>query len=267
MKRQTPVALEDATTTALARYQREIDSLDTHTKRSAKAKAIWPSRKQNRPFDDVKAKLIQMCPGARRCGYCEDSYADEIEHIWPKDIFPDRTFVWGNYLYSCGPCNGPKNNRFAVFSGNPRTKLDLIPDTIPATGPPPGDPLLVNPRSEDPLQYLFLDIQDSFAFDPYADDENSEEYQRADYTIEILKLNQRDALITARKNAYGNYRARLTEYITKRDGRAPQAELDSLILGIQEEAHPTVWEEMKRQQATIPELKALFDQTPEALNW
>ena len=47
--------------------------------------------------------------------YCEDSVGDEVEHHRPKNLYPDHTFLWDNYLYACGPCNGPKNNRFAVF--------------------------------------------------------------------------------------------------------------------------------------------------------
>lgn len=36
-------------------------------------------------FADVRRVLDEMCSGPRRCGYCEDSCADEIEHIRPKD--------------------------------------------------------------------------------------------------------------------------------------------------------------------------------------
>lgn len=83
----------------------------------------------------------------------------------------------------------------------------------------------------------------------------------------MLKLNSRDVLIEARENAYANYRARLREYIIQRDaGAAPEA-LDELISNIQTEHHPTVWKEMQRQHAGIPELHALFQQAPEALEW
>lgn len=33
----------------------------------------------------------------------------------PKNMYPEKVFVWSNYLFSCGLCNGPKNNQFAVF--------------------------------------------------------------------------------------------------------------------------------------------------------
>ncbi len=31
--------------------------------------------------------------------------------------------------------------------------------------------------------------------------------------------------------------------------------------------HPTVWAEMKRQRSLLPELRALFQAAPEALEW
>ena len=51
-------------------------------------------------------------PGARRCGYCEDSDGDEIEHIKPRDLYPEKTFAWENYLLACGQCNRSKSSRF-----------------------------------------------------------------------------------------------------------------------------------------------------------
>jgi hypothetical protein len=87
------------------------------------------------------------------------------------------------------------------------------------------------------------------------------------YTIEILRLNDRDILPATRAEAYFSYRARLLEYITKRDAGAPQTELKKLISALQKMGHPTVWAEMKRQHELIPELGELFIKAPEALDW
>ncbi len=99
-------------------YQGEVDAEPTYPKQVAAADTLFSSRNRcsNRTFKVVRAKLFEMCGGVRRCGYCEDSMADEVEHIWPKSLYPERVFSWQNYLYACGPCNGPKNNDFKVFA-------------------------------------------------------------------------------------------------------------------------------------------------------
>ena len=33
-----------------------------------------------------------MCAGAKRCMYCEDSAADEVEHHLPKNLYPEFVF-------------------------------------------------------------------------------------------------------------------------------------------------------------------------------
>lgn len=260
--------LSDATLAALANYQQEVDGAGAYAEQVAKAKDIWGARRRNRPFDEVKNVLTEMCSGARRCGYCEDSMADEVEHIWPKDLYPDRTFVWENYLYACGPCNGPKNNRFAILpDANPTQKKELShPDAGPVP-PPTGRPVLIDPRIEDPLQFLWLDVTGTFAFTPVEDDESTISWKRADYTIDVLNLNRRDALIEARRNAYGSYRSRLFEYVTRMENNEDEAQLQAIEQEIKREGHPTVWREMKRQQVFISELKDLFDRAPQTLNW
>ena len=90
--------------------------------------------------------------------------------------------------------------------------------------------------------------------------------ERAEYTIEVLKLN-RDILLEARREAYGAYRARLVEYRGLRDNGAGEAALDILREAITTSMHPTVWREMQRQQAVINGLRVLFLDVPEALTW
>ncbi|MEZ4773325.1 MAG: aminoglycoside phosphotransferase [Bacteroidia bacterium] len=270
MTRLFPQSLSKTCNQALSSYQAEIDRLTLYEDRIEKARQIWPHRKQNNPFEEVKEKLAAMCSGARRCHYCEDSYADEIEHFFPKVIFPEKTFVWNNFLLACGPCNSPKSNKFAIFEKESREQLNLTSQyslkKVRKQPPPIGDPVLINPRNENPLDFLFLDINDSFMFTEIEEDEESEAYQRAYYTIQILKLNIRDDLVRARKSAYGNYKARLREYIIERN-LAQSSKTAELIQNIQQELHPTVWAEMKRQHNHIPELNELFSTAPEALSW
>ena len=197
--------------------------------------------------------------------YCEDSCADEVEHIQPKDLYPDVVFAWSNYLYSCGPCNGGKNNKYALIAAND----DLLDITRkrnqPIIRPPLGDHALINPRLEDPMLLLAIDLRDTFNFVPFPAI-STRQQRRAQFTIDVLELN-RDILPPARKDAYGSFRARLREYISLRDNGSSPNDLETLVMSLKRLQHPTVWHEMKRQHNLIPELKKLFTQAPEALGW
>jgi len=194
--------------------------------------------------------------------YCEDSAADEVEHHHPKNFYPEYTFVWPNYLYSCGPCNGQKNNRFAVFKRGLVFELTNQPGT-----PIAGEAVLLHPRTENPLDYLTLDIAGDTFFiqpDPSAP---PRAFSRADYTIKILRLNDRDFLPVARREAYESYKCRVEIYRRRRDEGDKAASLESLVRAIRRMQHPTVWYEMRRQRSLIPELTQLFAEVPEALAW
>jgi len=257
--------------------QDKVDILGTFEARAEKAKKLFEQRnkKGNRTFDKVKETLTKMCSGAERCVYCEDSKCDEVEHIFPKDLYPEKCFTWDNYVYACGPCNGPKNNQFAIFRQSDGAFQIVNPSHREASiEPPPGDAVLLNPRMEDPLAYCILDLASTFKFVITANPA-SREYRRADYTFNtVLRLNdQREYLRQARKSAFSMYKARLFEYTVKKGNGAEPAQLEKMIDGIKKEAHPTVWKEMQRQHKMgilkkfNQEIANLFDASPEALDW
>ncbi|MDM8562067.1 hypothetical protein QUF54_01800 [Candidatus Marithioploca araucensis] len=132
--------------------------------------------------------------------------------------------------------------------------------------PLPGSPVLIDPRCENPLDYMALDLLGTFWFVPIAD-EGTQNYQRAEYTIDILRLNYRDVLVEARHNAFDSYKARLYEYQNRKTNGADRNELNRLIKSLKKMHHPTVWAEMKRQYTSHDELKRLFQNIPEALSW
>jgi uncharacterized protein (TIGR02646 family) len=200
-------------------YQDEIDVLETFKLRSNKAKDIFSSRNKigNAVFDAVKIKLTEMCSGARRCVYCEDSVADEVEHIHPKDLYPNFCFQWDNYVYACGNCNGPKNNKFAIFRKDNGNFQEVNPPrgTI-ATEPTAGSDALINPRIEDPLDFCMLDLSSTFKF-VVIKKPGSIDAHKADYTFNtVLRLNEREFLRKARENAYTNYKSRLGYYTSEK---------------------------------------------------
>jgi uncharacterized protein (TIGR02646 family) len=72
-----------------------------------------------------------------RCFYCEDSRGNDIDHFWPKSVYPNKCFRWDNFLLACSSCNGCKGNQFPLDGA--------------------GLPLLIDPTVEDPWDFLFLE--------------------------------------------------------------------------------------------------------------
>ena len=107
--------LDAETLRRLRGYQAEVDAACTYAEEVEAGKILYDRYSGNVVFRAVRNRLAVMCPGARRCGYCEDSVGDEIEHIKPKNLYPERTFVWENYLLACGQCNRGKSSRFSVI--------------------------------------------------------------------------------------------------------------------------------------------------------
>ena len=260
------VRLPSVANARLQVWQSQVDAAGDYAAQVLAAKDRFTRYANSAAFDEVRRALARLCHGPRRCCYCEDSVADEIEHIKPKDLYPELVFVWLNYLYACGRCNGGKRHSFAIFSAAGEVVNITRPRQALAVAPPPGLAVLIDPRGEDALQYLQLDLRATFKFVPLAA-QGSREFQRAEYTINVLKLNDRDELLRARRRAYENYRARLHEYLEQRRQGASTTRLRRFKSGLQREGHPTVWAEMKRQQARLPELKQLFAAVPEALGW
>jgi hypothetical protein len=163
-----------------------------------------------------------------------------------------------------------KGNSFDVFRRNSREQTNVARGDA-SVPPPDGDPLLIDPRREDPAVFMYLDLMyldcpGTFSFLPMGAPE-TEHLKRAEYTIEMLKLNARDTLRKARAGAYKDFRAHLSQYCADRARGASQLHLQELIHDIRTHPHPTVWREMKRQKDLLPDLKALFEAVPEALDW
>jgi 5-methylcytosine-specific restriction endonuclease McrA len=263
---------------SLATYQAAIDGLPSFDEQSAEAKADFPrkNKQTNNTFKAVKDSLTDMCSGARRCVYCEDSAGSQVEHIYPKSLYPEKTYDWENYVYACSDCNGPKNNKFAVFrADNGAFQTVNPPKNQPAVKPPTGEVVLINPRVENPLDYCILDISNTFKF-VFSHLAGSKEHTRATYTFdEVLRLNheEREHLRIARREAYGDYKARLREYVHHRDMGSTQYQLDQMIEQLKRKGHPTVWKEMQRYynrgllHRFDQHLHDLFTEAPEALIW
>ncbi|QKZ14267.1 HNH endonuclease [Spirosoma sp. KUDC1026] len=276
----------------LLSVQARINDGADFDQKAERAQTAWDSKSSSdvkkAAFGEIKGKLIAMCVGVEICNYCENNEATDVEHIYPKSFFPERAFRWENYLLACKTCNsGHKLDKFAVFSpAGTDTSVDLIRDTAPAT----DDGVMIDPRAEDPLQFFWLDIQNkTFILDPRLKLDPRDK-RRAEYTLKLLGLNDRDTLVEARKTAAKYYLDRLERYVKARDA-ATVDELETvvqdpdfineaqtleaekqricqqIIVDIQTYAHPTVWHELKRQRGNLPKTNSLLNRAPEALNW
>ena len=194
--------------------------------------------------------------------YCEDSAADEVEHFRPTDLYPEFVFAWMNYLFACGPCNGRKRNRFFVIDHATGAIRDVTrPYRAEVVPPPAGDAALIDPRREDPMRFLMLDLRATFEFTARPD-AGALVQERANRTIDLLGLNDRDYLVAARKTAFASYCDLLSGYLREDDPERRRVRLEA----IRGSGHPTVWWEMKRQRTKWKVLEELFqDATPELL--
>ena len=230
-----------------------------------------------------------MCVGVEVCNYCENNEATDIEHIYPKSFSPERAFRWENYLLSCSTCNSKhKLDRFAIFDPNLFDPFFEIPR---GSGKPANDDgVMINPRVENPLEFFWLDIENrTFILNPQLS-LDSRGTKRAEYTLKLLGLNDRETLRTARKSAASYYIDRLERYVKVKEATtmqsleaiAPEPLFVNTTLPFPEEqerikaalqndirqySHPTVWQELKRQRAQLPKTNGYFKRAPEALEW
>jgi len=252
----------------LAIYQTEVNQHQGYATQVAAAKRLFGQRNKakNATFLAVRTKLTEMCNGPRRCMYCEDSVADEVEHFKPKDLYPDVVFSWANYLFACGPCNGPKNNKFCVVDVNGNL-LDVTRSrNQPVVPPLKGSSALINPRRENPLEFFWLDLKNTFEFTAHPNLIGVAQL-RAEYTLDVLGLNSRDYLRQARKNAFDGFLSRLSNYVGQQQVGATATQLNRIKSSIQRSPHITVWKEIQRQQLYHAKLRDLFAAAPVALEF
>jgi len=269
MIRLPEIALANAAEAGLRALQDEVNAVGSYADQVAEGKRLFELRniRGNAIFDEVKRTLDRMCSGARRCAYCEDSAADEVEHVRPKDLYPQVVFAWSNYIYACGPCNGPKGSHFAVLDTDGATAIEISRKRgAPLVPPRAGEPALIDPRVEDATQLMLLDLRETYFFTARAT-KGTRDHARADYTIRTLRLNIRPELVRARREAYLDYVGRVHHYQHERDHGGSADRLAELRDGILRRQHPTVWREMLRQRDRLPDLRKLFADVPEAAAW
>lgn len=287
----------DASSNAhLEKVQKEITDELSFEAKAKKANSKWDSKTSGNgksAFKNIKDILIEMCVGVELCVYCEQNEATDIEHIFPKKLYPEKAFTWENYVLACGKCNTHhKSDKFKIF--NPQNSV-IEEDVTPPRGvyiqPANDDALFINQRAENPMDLFELDLVNrQFIFiEKYP--EGTREYKKAKYTKELLGLNTRAALVASRKAAAKFYLSRFEKYVgaknavdfqqlsdalnddlsdidQTKDFNIEKARiLESIKSDILSYSHPTVLKELIAQRDSLPKTYSLLNQAPEITNW
>ena len=255
--KKLPVDIE----TKLQSWTASITAETDYPARISKAGKLWKSKRRTSTMEKVVQTLTDMCSGILRCNYCEDSAADQIEHIDPKSFYPEKTFAWPNMAYVCSRCNGYKSNKHALFLQSNGHFHEVRRSDEP---PPAGTSVLLNPRKDNPAEYFTLDLSGTFNITVQRG-LPPQQQKRADYTIETLKLN-RDLLVRSRISAFDNYLLLLEHYVMCKE-RNEIEKLSRISEAIQRNHHRYVWLEMIRQRNKKSEISELCEIAPESLSW
>lgn len=270
MRRIAPDSLSSRSSARLSQVQARIDARPDYTARCDYAAVQWDGKSSSKigeaTFDEIHQKLYTVGDGVRRCHYCEDSRATDIEHFRPKTLYPELCFVWSNYLYACSGCNSHrKGGRFAIIDARGRlVHLDKVRQASTTPSTIADHPALLNPRDEEPMDVMMLDITDTFEFVCLSADPIDQ--LRVDYTTDaagVLFLNS-DDLCKARRAAYNIFKASLEICGKYHTEHVEYSRAREIIRG---HSHRTVWLEMKRQRERISELRLAFGRVPAAQSW
>ncbi len=175
----------------------------------------------------VKQVLVSAQHG--KCCYCEAKVnhvaAGDVEHYRPKAAVQQSegeslqkpgyywlAYEWDNLLFACSICNSQhKKNLFPLRDPKKRARshrADLSRE----------EPLLIHPAEEDPRRVLRF--RDEYAY-PVKGNE------RGQVTLNVLKLNERDALVEDRRKQIAIIR-RLEDLVRCGDADA-RAEAEALL--------------------------------------
>lgn len=111
---------------------------------------MWDAFRDSSEFAPLADAFERMAGSRRRCAYCSDSHASDVDHFEPIAADYGSTFKWKNLLWVCTLCNRKKSTRFPVAED--------------------GTPLLIDPSLVDPWKHFTLDTSTGFVSPRYLND-------------------------------------------------------------------------------------------------
>jgi uncharacterized protein (TIGR02646 family) len=169
--------LRDEIADAIRAYQAEVNR--QRQDQGFSAVSFWDHRRQTKAVLEVLATLKQMAGAHQKCMYCVNSEAGDIEHFRPKTPYPEHMFRWENLLLCCGICGRKKGNQFPMAD---------------------GQPLLIDPTSENPWEFLDLD-RNTGNIVPRIEPISGEEKPKGRETVRVLELDRRQSLANGYKRS------------------------------------------------------------------
>lgn len=170
-----------------AQLQQQLD-------RRRDADAAWNSLRGSQAERQVKQTLADAFHS--KCGYCEKIEADTVDHFWPKERYPARTWDWRNYVLACDQCQRTY-----------KRDQDPVDD---------GQRQMINPRYDDPMTFLYFDYETGAVV---ARRDSDECYHRGHLTIERLGLDRRSQLQDERRRRLVDVLDGMRRVITDVDAR------------------------------------------------
>jgi uncharacterized protein (TIGR02646 family) len=253
MQRRELCGLPDATALALERNTARVLAQGARRAQYGVAKTLFSAKTPAYAFREIRKILASGAPSGI-CYYCERDRFRDIDHVLPQSVYPELAFDWGNYVYACAICNQDNKKHKCCVVLEDGEAVDTTSFAQNDNELPVGIPGLINPRREDPLAYLTLDLFTG-VFLPRLHIPRLDE-ARARYTISTLKLNS-DVLTRSRRGAFRFYLNSL-----ERIADAVQADDVTQIAGLTEDinafVHPSVLIEMISQAPQIGRINDLI---------
>jgi uncharacterized protein (TIGR02646 family) len=210
-------ALDARTRKLLAKRQGIANGYTEHDSRIDPA---WKGFRKTQAAGKIATLLAWVFHG--KCAYCEQELAKDIEHYFPKSRFPDRMFLWENFLWACKNCDTEKLDEFPLDAD--------------------GAPVLIHPGRDEPFDYFRWNFR-SGKMILHPDPARGE---RARQTRDLLGLDQ-FSITDERRNKFENVRYLLAR-VVKED---PVAE--DTIARLRDELAPhRPWLSVIRQLFTPP---------------
>ena len=170
MRRVTRSQLDATTLRKLHERQSRADRMKAQDELDVTSD--WEAARKTKPLATVLSNLKAMAGSRERCMYCVDSHGTDIEHFWPKSVYPEKMYRWQNHLLSCTACGRIKGIQFPLWNGAPS---------------------LIDPTAEEPWQQLDFDPITGNLTARYNPDTGAWS-ERGKATVETLRLDRREAL-------------------------------------------------------------------------
>ena len=216
MVRRQASALSDRAKSALATCKNAVAAETGRVAKAGIARSRFRAKSAAASWREIRGKLSRARPIGTRCHYCELDRPRDIDHVYPLSVYPDEAFDYANYVYSCVICNqNRKRERCSHVVDDEIRELGhfcRVDDELPV-----GVRGLINPRTEDPLEFMEIDIETgALILIPQL---NSTKRLRAEYTIDVLNLNEPNLARDRRSAAklYLDYAADVAAAITAED--------------------------------------------------